>query len=91
MATEPEQEQQTTPAQRRSGRREEQAEQKAEVKVSDLPVSSLIEGAFGLLGVAPWTAAGALAEHDADEKMSIETAKAEVQKWLKTPIKAEGE
>lgn len=89
MATESEQGQEPErAATRRSSARREEPEAKqaeAEVKLPDIPVGQLIDQATGLLGTSPWTAAGALSEHDRDEKMSIDAAKAEIEKWLKQP------
>lgn len=52
----------------------------------NMPVSQLIENATGYLGHSSWTAAGALSKHDPDEMMSVEAAKAEIEKWRETPL-----
>lgn len=57
-----------------------------QAKPKEVRVRQLIEGATGLLGTSRWAAAGALHDHDPDEKMTIDAAKAEVEKWLKQPV-----
>lgn len=74
----------------RRGARQTETPAGAEVaKVPDLPVSMLIDRASAYLGCSSWTAAGALANHQPDETLSADAAKAEIEKWLKTPL-AEG-
>jgi hypothetical protein len=51
-----------------------------------MPVSQLIEGATAYLGCSSWTAKGALREHEPDEMMSVDAAKAEIEKWRTTPL-----
>lgn len=68
-----------------------QPAQQSAPKVPDLPVSQLVEGATGLLACSPWVAAGALRDHKPDDKLSIDAAKAEVEKFLKQPVKSGGD
>lgn len=55
-------------------------------KSPEVPVGQLIEGATGMLGHSSWVAAGALREHEPGEMMSVDAAKAEVEKWLAKPV-----
>jgi hypothetical protein len=57
----------------------------AEQELPEMPVSQLIEGARTYLGYSSWTAAGALHGRDPDEMMSVETAKATIQRWRDQP------
>lgn len=77
----------------RRGRRAEpepQAEAAAP-SIPDLPVSQLIEDSRALTGHSRHVAAGALREHDADETLSIDAAKKEIEAWLKQPVAVAGE
>jgi hypothetical protein len=82
MSTE-ESEQEAAPPTRSKSK---QTETKADVQIPDMPVSQLVEGATAYLGCPSWTAAGALRGHEPDEMMSVDTAKAEIEKWRQTPL-----
>jgi hypothetical protein len=74
---------------RSSKSKQEQTTKAAETdapSLPDMPVSQLIEGATAYLGCSSWTAKGALREHEPDEMMSVDAAKAEIEKWRTTPL-----
>jgi hypothetical protein len=88
LADTPESAEQQQQTQERPRRRREEP---AKAEVPDLPVSQLVEESPRLLGAPTWVAAGALHDHEADDMLGIDAAKAAIKKFREHEVEHVGE